>query len=180
MPALTVAEKTHWKDRLSKRIDRRIEAISAEDPPLLKRVREQARQQALESLGMAEAQRELETVRKQKEQLDEREDELKSQLLARVRGVHTNQVGSTYGCDTEVNSAIKTRVEAHEELLLKSSDVGQRIVELRREKDNLLDVVWLASSPTQIKELWSKVAELLGDEPTRLEREALVIPAVTD
>ena len=29
MPALTVAEKTHWKDRLPKRIDRRIETLAA-------------------------------------------------------------------------------------------------------------------------------------------------------
>jgi hypothetical protein len=35
--------------------------------------------------------------------------------------------------------------------------------------------VWIVSSPTQIKQLWSKVSELLGDEPTPLEREALAI-----
>jgi len=34
-------------------IDRRIEAITAEDPQLLDRVHEQARQLALESLGLA-------------------------------------------------------------------------------------------------------------------------------
>ena len=61
-----------------------------------------------------------------------------------------------------------------------NSDVGRRIVDLRREKDNLLDVVWLASSSIQIKELWGKVAELLGDEATRLEREVLVIAPVVD
>lgn len=180
MPALTVAEKTHWKDRLSKRIDRRIEALTAEDPQLLNRVHEQARQRVLESLGLAAVQRELEAVRKEKDKLDEREDELKTQLLATVRRVHIHQVGSTYGCEAEVNSAIKTRVEAHEEQLLTNSDVGRRIVDLRREKDNLLDVVWLASSSIQIKELWGKVAELLGDEATRLEREVLVIAPVVD
>ena len=180
MPALTVAEKTHWKDRLSKRIDRRIETITAEDPHLLDRVHEQARQNALESLGLADIQRDLDAVRKEKEKLDTREDDLKSRLLALVRGVHISQVCNTYGCDTEVNKAIKTRLEAHEEQILKDSDLGRRIVELRREKDNLLDTVWLATSSVQIKELWGKVAELLGDEATRLEREALVIASVTD
>ena len=35
--------------------------------------------------------------------------------------------------------------------------------------------VWFVASPNQIKQLWAKVSELLGDEPTRLEREALAI-----
>jgi hypothetical protein len=39
----------------------------------------------------------------------------------------------------------------------------------------LLDTVWLAASTAQIKQLWTKVGELLGDEPTTLEREALAI-----
>ena len=180
MAGLTVAEKEHWKERLSKRIDRRIEAITAEDPQLLDRVRGEARQRALESLGLADNQRELDEIRKQKEKLDEREEVLKNQLLARVRGVHINEVGSTYGCDTEVNKAIRPRVEAHEAQILMSSDVGRRIVELRREKDSLLDTVWLATSSVQIKELWGKVATLLRDEPTPLERDALAITPGVD
>jgi len=161
-------------------IDRRIEAITAEDPLLLDRVHEQARQLALETLGLAETQRELAAVRKEKERLGEREDELQTQILSRVRGVPVSQVGSTYGCDTEVNKAIRPRVEAHEAQILMSSDVGRRIVELRREKDNLLDTVWLATSSVQIKELWGKVATLLRDEPTPLERDALAITPVVD
>ncbi len=35
--------------------------------------------------------------------------------------------------------------------------------------------VWIVSSPAQIKQLWAKVAALLGDEPSALEREALAI-----
>ena len=37
-------------------------------------------------------------------------------------------------------------------------------------------MIWLATSPSQVRELWTKVGELLGDEPTALEREALAIP----
>jgi hypothetical protein len=46
---------------------------------------------------------------------------------------------------------------------------------LEAEKDRLLDVVWLATSPGAIRQLWRTVGELLGDEPTPLEREALAI-----
>ena len=38
----------------------------------------------------------------------------------------------------------------------------------------------LATSPKQIKELWSKVAELLNDEQTKLQRDVIAIPPVED
>jgi hypothetical protein len=38
----------------------------------------------------------------------------------------------------------------------------------------------LATSSTQIRTLWTKVAELLGDESTLLEREALAIEPPKD
>ena len=34
MSGLTVTEKEHWKDRINRRIDKKIEVISAEDPNL--------------------------------------------------------------------------------------------------------------------------------------------------
>jgi hypothetical protein len=53
--------------------------------------------------------------------------------------------------------------------------VGRDIARLEAERDGLLDTIWLATSSAQIKQLWSKVGALLGDEPTHLEREALAI-----
>jgi hypothetical protein len=58
---------------------------------------------------------------------------------------------------------------------LGDDSVGREITRLEAERDRLLDIVWLATSPVQIKQLWSKVAALLGDEPTPLEREVLAI-----
>ena len=72
------------------------------------------------------------------------------------------------------------RKVVHEGELLRESDLGREILRLRREKENLLDTVWLASSTSQLKTLWQNVATLLGDEATQLERAALAIPAVTD
>src|SRR5713101_1122393 len=110
MPNLTVTEKEHWKERIARRIDKRIEVVCAGDPNLMDRIRDQARQRALQSLGLAAMQAELDAVEKQKE--------------------------------------------------------------------NLLDTIWLATSPNQIRQLWQKVIELLGDEQTILQKEALAIGAV--
>ena len=44
---LTVAEKTHWRDRIEAKINRRIEVIQAGDPGLMDRVKHAARGRAL-------------------------------------------------------------------------------------------------------------------------------------
>ena len=69
MPGLSVTKKNHWGDRIAARIDRRIEAIVAHDPGFMERVRRGARRLALESLGLAEYQAELDAIAAQKEAL---------------------------------------------------------------------------------------------------------------
>ena len=79
-----------------------------------------------------------------------------------------------------VDQAIDKRKVVVEDELLGQTDLGRQILKLRAERESLLDAIWLATSPRQVKDLWSKVAELLGDEPTQLERDALAIPPVAD
>ena len=51
---LTVAEREHWRDRISRRIDKKIAAITARDPGLFDRVARDARVRATQSLEIAE------------------------------------------------------------------------------------------------------------------------------
>ena len=183
MPGLTVAEKNHWKDRLSKRIDRRIETIAAEEPNLLDRVKRDARSRAMQSLNVAELQADVDGIEQQEETLDKRKSLLHRSMLARVRRVPLETIDQHYTpthYNNEVENAVKSRQSIHEDELLADCEIGRRILKLRREKESLLDCVWLASSPIQVRELWSKVSELLGDEQTQLHRDALTIPPVQD
>jgi hypothetical protein len=182
MPGLTVTEKEHWKDRIGKRIDKKIEAITAEEPNLLDRIHRDARERALASLGLAEMQRELDTIAQQRTTQEKRERQIQRAMLAHVRGVPVEDIDEhfRYQYDREVENAVKRRQAVHEDELLNESDVGRRIMNLRVEKENLLDTVWLATSPKQVKELWSKVALLLGDDQTQLQREALAIVPVEE
>ena len=98
-------------------------------------------------------------------------------MLAHVRGIPVDDLDdySAYRHDREVDNAVARRQAVHEDELLAETETGLRILKLRQEKDNLLDTVWLATSSKQIKELWSKVAELLDDDQTQLQRDALTI-----
>jgi hypothetical protein len=176
MPNLTVTEKEHWKVRIARRIDKRLESLTASEPAFLERIREQARQRALQSLGLVAIQAEADTLAEQKLEFERREQQAHRALLAAVRRVPMERVEDYYhGVQVEVNQAIQRRQTIHEVELLAEDPLGQQILHLRQEKENLLDTIWLASSPQQIKELWKKVVDLLGDEQTALQKEALAI-----
>jgi hypothetical protein len=176
--ALTVAEKNHWRDRIQARIDRKIEAITAADPGLMERTRHEARARALESLGLAGFQEELDRIGGQRAELDRRDAQVRREMLARVRGVSADDLDgySRVHDHPEIRAAIDRRRAMHEEELLAGHEPGRRVLRLRAEREDLLDSIWLATSPAQIRSFWQEVAELLGDEPTDLERAALAIP----
>lgn len=174
---LTTTEKQHWRDRIGKRIDKKIAAITALEPGLYARIESEARARAIESLGIAELMAEQEHVEQQQKALESREEQLSRQVLSLLRGVPPQTI-DTYAVtrsDIEVNNAIKARQMVHEESLLREHDLGRQIVQLRLERENLLDTVFLATSPIQIRSLWEKVSDLLGDELSQLQREAMKI-----
>ncbi len=180
---LRMAEKEHWRERIGKRIDQRIETLVAKgDPTLLERVSKDSRERALESLGIAEHQREIEEIEKQPEKLVRRTRRLQAEQRAVVNGTSVEdelERNDYYArSDHDVTSAVKRRAKALEADILAESDLGKQVLSLRQEKENLLDTVWLATSCSQIKELWLQVNQLLSASPTALEVKALEIAPV--
>jgi len=177
MPGLTITEKEHWKNRISKRIDKQIETLWADDPNLQERIEREAAQQALASLGLAELHAELDEIERTEKTHERRKADLGKRMLAVVRRVAADEIKDYYAYrdDVETEGAIARRQAVFADQFLAQSPIGQQILKLRQEKDRLLDTVWLATSSAAIKSLWEKVGQLLGDELTSLEREALPI-----
>ena len=174
---LTVSEKEHWKNRISMRIDKKIAAVTALEPGLFPRIESEARARAIQSLGIAELMVEQERVEQQQKSLESREEQLSRQVHSLLRGVPPDTIDSyaVSRSDTEVNGAIKARQVVHEETRLREHEFGRQITQLRLERENLLDTVFLATSPVQVRELWSRVSDLLGDELSQLQRAAMQI-----
>lgn len=183
MAQLSVSEKDYWKERIAKRIDQRIETVVAKtDPTLLQRVEKDAQVRAYKSLGIDGQQRELDAIRKQKEEIEQRERRLCAEQSAIVNGTSIEkamEAGDYYHRDS-VEHAVDTRARALESEILAESEIGRQVLSLREEKDNLLDTVWLATSSSQIKELWADVNALLEITPTALEEKALKIAPVEE
>src|SRR5262249_36258361 len=136
MPGLSVTEKQHWKDRIARRIDKRIDAIGAGEPNLMDRISRVARQRALESLGLAAMQADLDGIEAQKEKLDRQQDRLHKAMLATVRRVPVEDVTDSYlgYLHQEVTNAVERRRSMHEEELLAEDTPGQEILRLGQEK----------------------------------------------
>ncbi len=188
MPGLSVTEKNHWRDRIAARIEKAVERVKARHPALFDRVRREAHAEALRSLGLAGPYAELEAVLAEEAALARRKKQAQRAMLAVLRGLPPDEVPDNfsirYGAElplpAEAAEAIARRQAAHQDQLLADDPVGREVARLGAEKEGLLDTVWLAASSSQIKQLWAQVGALLGDEPTRLEREALVIEPVAE
>lgn len=173
---LTLTEKEHWRERIARRIDQAISRlVSKDDPAFLSRTSEEARRLALQSLGLETLDARRVRIPEEQEALKQESDAVVKKMWEVVSGSAPEVAKSAWNVQVEVDRAIKDRAELHEHELLRQHPLGQRVEELRKEKEALLDTVWLATSGVQIKQLWNSVSKLLDEEPTRLQVSALAM-----
>lgn len=107
------------------------------------------------------------------EKLDRQKTEVHRKILAKILNIPLGNVADNpYRLERDIDEAISDRQQIELDNILAASKRGRRIVALREEKENLLDTVWLATSPKQIKELWDHVSDLLDSKTTRLQQDA--------
>jgi len=177
MAHLTVKEKEHWKERISRKVDQAIDKLLAmHDSSYLERIANEAKQLALESLGIRELKAKATELKRQVQVAELEQDRLHRTMVAQITGRRFEDVTtSSYGSLQEIQQAVVKRKLVHEDELLAKDELGRRILALRREKEELLDTVWLATSGNPIRQLWSAVTGLLEQPDTQLQAEALAI-----
>ncbi len=182
---LTVREKDHWRKRIARRIDQAIDELECkEDPTFRKRLNEKADSEAWTSLGLSELHAEAEKINAEIKRSENRRSEIHNQMLMIVEGTSERlhyYGGSVSGYPRKVIEAVTRHSLVHQRELMASDPLGKRMLQLEREKEELLDTVWLATSSAQIKELWSRFIDLLNWEPPELQRQTLASsPAAED
>ena len=177
---LTVKEKDHWRNRIERRIDRKIKEIQASEPAhVWEEMARQAKQMALEDLRIAALVQESKRLEKQIEELKRDERRVWAQTAAVVRGLDIAKIDLPTSFPYDVRDEVNKRKELFLEKLRAEHPKGQQIQRLEQEKEELLDTVWLATSASQIKELWSQIAEGLQSELTPFQQKALAIEPVS-
>ena len=167
--------QAHSLERLSRRLDHHLAELAAAEPGWLSRIRQQAHEQALQSLGLAPLQTELNAVTVQQREVRRQARALRRVMLATVRRVPIDTLGAYRGHrpHPDVRQALEQRRAVHEAQLLACEARGQELLRLRRERAGLADALWLATAPRPLQELWQSLLAFLEQEPTALQQRAL-------
>lgn len=177
MSRLTVTEKNHWKERITKKLDRAIDRLWAEEAGLKSRLTEKARKLVREKypdLPFAE----LEEVENRQSQLLKETESLEARKIAMSRTIlqKLSRSSATYS-DYHIRDSFKKLMEKMESVelqeVMETDPIGRQIKELENEKEELLDTVWLATSSAQVKQLWSRFLTVLDEKPTQMQKEAI-------
>lgn len=178
--SLTVKEKEHWKERIGRRIDSAVEKLKMSDSAgVLTDIEDEAIKEAQRSLGLSELIEKMDELNGRKTQLNE---QLAAVCVEMRKTLGVSEAHSYHhggGLPHWIQARIKQRAKVHRTPLLQSSELGRNLLKLEREKEELLDTVWLSTSSKQIKQLWAEVAELLSIEQTDLQKKAAEIEPVS-
>lgn len=176
---LTVTEKEHWKTRIEAKINRRIKTLIADtNPTYLEEIRSRARSLALKELGIADLQERYDSLEQEEQNIKRQLFSLDVELAALVTGRSrdTLRQDGSYHLEQLKKNAVEENATLLENRLMSEDELGRSVLKLRSEREELLDTIWLATSPRQIRELWKDVSDLLGEEPTELQQSALSTP----
>ena len=176
---LTVKEKEHWKERIAKKIDKAIEkAYRDEGNGLQDAIRVEARARVMKQYG-------LQSYMKQHEHLCTQIMDLQSQMLKlsqeTSKSLESMSIRS-YRMDEHafIQNVIHHAAAAVEKEILQESEFGRKILRLEREREELTDTIWLATSTVQIRSLWKDFSAMLTEEPTELQKQALTYEPLDD
>lgn len=170
---ITITEKEHWQRRIEAKINKRIEKLKSIDKTLFESIDEKAKQAAVAELGIEKEHSRYEKAGLQIRTLTKQREDLEAEMFTIL---FEDDSESHYYYKSRVNREIETRQKSHEEKLLSETEFGQEIANLQNEKENLLDTVWLATSPRQVTQLWEKLSHLIGEGSTEFQKEILAKP----
>lgn len=181
---ISIKEKEHWKERIERKIQQRIDRLIADkSPDFLRKVALDAKNEARRKLGLLEnydSRRKLEcavaeldsTYRSQRAPFERDIKKLQDEEAASILKISVNAVSWN---DRELADLELCRLaKPYENQIMSRDETGRNILNLQKEQEQMLDTVWLATSPKQIRDLWASTTELLQSESTELQAAALL------
>jgi len=170
--AISYAEKQHWKERIGSKLDARIQALKLQNPKFFQGIEAKARQQALASLGITA---QLERMEQLDAEIDRMGEELKDIACALITTVSGKETERYYASRSKIDALLKPHIAKATQELLRTHKLGKQVADLEAEKENLMDTIWLATSPRQMSEMWIKALKLIGEETTAFQRDILTV-----
>ncbi|MCC7336557.1 MAG: hypothetical protein IT422_15815 [Pirellulaceae bacterium] len=175
MSRLTVTEKEHWKSRIEKRINKAIEVLESSNAEHFASIRTKAMDAALKELNIEKLAANRDRLKEERKLLESELEDAEAAIEIAILGEVERKKLGTYYSRNATEQKIKRSTEIVEERLLADGGPGSELLRLREERESLLDTVWLATSSKQIRDLWCRVGEVLGEAPTKIQEQLLSV-----
>lgn len=181
MSRITVSEKEHWKERISTRIKKAIQAIEVDNPTEIEDIKNRSEMDAHTYLGIKEEMKRIAEIEKSKAAMDREADILRLTCYRIVLNEPDLKESAVYWSHKDrFQKKVESVRERFEEKLFEQAPFGKKIIALRAEAETLLDTVWLATSSTQIRELWTRVIAAIDGELSPIQKQLLEKPAALE
>jgi hypothetical protein len=159
---------------LDRKFQAAIEAIEErEDPGFRERLKKQASEEAQIALGIRELVKRDEQIQSEQTRLEEESAELRRRIVAVVTNVPPSSLGTRNCSRWDWERVLDKRAAVERRRLMEASPLGKKILALKKEQDELVDTIFLATSAKEVKTLWQRVSELLSSTNTPLQEAAL-------
>lgn len=182
MATIKTSDRSLWETCLTALLTRRINDLSETHADLFDDIRQRARQQAVADLGLADLEAAMARLREERSALDLRQRQIEREQLAVLRRCAPEEIpdADLSLARQSVLRAIETRADACEPLLLAECAPGRECLELNEERERLLETVLLATTATQLRELWQRLCARLDEPATPLQRQTLGMTDAND
>ncbi len=168
--ALSVTEKQHWKDRIDQKIKRRIESLKALNATYFAEMETAAKLTAATELGIHS---DIEAIRAMEQKIEKLQNDSKKHLLQVIEKISGKQLNPYYAQMDRVDTELKPHIERCLHKLLTNDPRGQEVIKLESEREQLLDTIWLATSSRQVRDMWTQVLKLLGEDSSEFQKEVI-------
>ena len=167
---VTPAERKQLQWRLEKRFDNSIAELYASNPKKFSKIRNDARKQAMQQLGIDKMYPKLEKLKKQQADLVKQIEQTKLQLLCQA--LHIKPASAhyyEYQEDYRIETVIQTEADAQEKVLMNAFPTGAKIVQFQYEKEQLPIAILTATTTKGVSLLSEAVTKLLKDDQSILQ-----------
>ena len=164
--APSIDTKRCWSDRIESLFDQAIERLwFAEGKAMRRTILEQARELALEQLGIWEEYRQWNDMRREIERLKSEYDELEQQMWNTAE----THAGPFEHHSRNIDSIVGWKAKIAEREILLKHEFGRNILRLKDERDNLFETILMAQTDEMMESVWIAIQAMLGDGLTPLQ-----------
>ena len=181
MGSITVAEREHWAGMIEEKLNGEIKKIELMNKGALSALQQESEIKAIKKLGIEKLLKNFQMQVKAVEYAEASRNKAGAALIRRLEGECAGNEYYDKSADMQARKCINEVSKVILADLMDKHPIGKQIRDLEREKSELSNAVWIATSNKKVVDLYSELtSKLCGYDVTTAEAEALDIANIPD